>query len=96
MSTDVTITSRPGAQALADLYRDLHRNPELSFAETRTAGIVAASLAALGYEVTTGVGGTGVVGIPNHSPQFAPVIEPTLSVGVAALVAAAKEWLGTA
>ena len=63
MSTDVTITSRPSAQALADLYRDLHRNPELSFAETRTAGIVAASFAALGYEVTTGIGGTGVVGI---------------------------------
>jgi len=63
MSTDVTITSRPSPQALGDLYRDLHRNPELSFAETRTAGIVAASLAALGYEVTTGVGGTGVVGL---------------------------------
>lgn len=63
MSTDVTITSRPGPQELADLYRDLHRNPELSFAETRTAMIVAASLSALGYEVTAGVGGTGVVGI---------------------------------
>ena len=32
----------------------------------------------------------------NHSPKYAPVIEPTLSIGVAALVAAAKEWLGTA
>jgi hippurate hydrolase len=63
VSTDVTITSRASAEALADLYRDLHRNPELSFAETRTAGIVAASFAALGYEVTTGIGGTGVVGI---------------------------------
>jgi hippurate hydrolase len=63
VSIDVTITSRPSPQELADLYRDLHRNPELSFAETRTAGIVAASLSALGYEVTTGVGGTGVVGI---------------------------------
>ncbi|MFD4179528.1 hypothetical protein ACFWPB_00235, partial [Rhodococcus sp. NPDC058514] len=29
----------------------------------------------------------------NHSPRFAPVIEPTLSVGVEALVAAAREWL---
>jgi hippurate hydrolase len=29
----------------------------------------------------------------NHSPQFAPVIEPTLPIGVTALVAAAKEWL---
>ena len=34
-------------------------------------------------------------GIPsNHSSGFAPVIEPTISIGVAALVAAAKEWLG--
>lgn len=30
----------------------------------------------------------------NHSSGYAPVIEPTLSIGVAALVAAAKEWLG--
>ncbi len=29
----------------------------------------------------------------NHSAEFAPVIEPTLSTGVAALVAAAREWL---
>lgn len=29
----------------------------------------------------------------NHSPFFAPLIEPTLDVGVAALVAAAREWL---
>ncbi len=36
-------------------------------------------------------------GIPsNHSPGYAPVIEPTISVGVSALAVAAKEWLGTA
>jgi hippurate hydrolase len=45
------------------LYTDLHRNPELSFAEHRTAGIVADQLTALGYAVTTGVGRTGVVGV---------------------------------
>lgn len=45
------------------LYEDLHRNPELSFQETRTAGIVAERLRALGYDVTTGVGRTGVVGV---------------------------------
>jgi amidohydrolase len=48
---------------LAELYRDLHRHPELSFQEERTAGIVAARLRELGYETTTGVGRTGVVGI---------------------------------
>lgn len=45
------------------LYEDLHRNPELSFQETRTAGIVADRLRDLGYDVTTGVGRTGVVGV---------------------------------
>lgn len=48
---------------LADLYRDLHRHPELSFAETRTAAIAAARLRRAGYEVTEGVGRTGVVGV---------------------------------
>ncbi len=53
---------------LAEVYRDLHRNPELSFQETRTAGVVAERLAGWGYEVTTGVGGTGVVGVLGNGP----------------------------
>ena len=55
-----------GAADLADLtgiYRDLHAHPELSFAEHRTAGVVAARLRDLGYQTTTGVGRTGVVGV---------------------------------
>jgi hippurate hydrolase len=48
---------------LAELYRDLHAHPELSFAETRTAAIVAERLRALDFAVTTDVGGTGVVGV---------------------------------
>ena len=48
---------------LVDIRRDLHRHPELSGEEVRTAGIVAARLKALGLEVQTGVGGHGVVGI---------------------------------
>lgn len=48
---------------LADVYRDLHAHPELGFAETRTAGIVAARLRTIGFEVTEGVGQTGVVGV---------------------------------
>ncbi len=43
--------------------RDLHVHPELGFEEHRTAGIVADRLRALGYEVTIGIGGTGVVGV---------------------------------
>jgi hippurate hydrolase len=55
---------------LAELYRDLHSNPELSFQEERTAGIVASRLRELGYETTTGVGRTGVVGVlrNGHGP----------------------------
>lgn len=45
------------------LYKDVHAHPELSMQETRTAGLVAERLRALGYEVTTGVGQTGVVGL---------------------------------
>jgi amidohydrolase len=45
------------------LYRDLHRQPELSGREQRTAETLASGLRALGYEVTTGVGRTGVVGV---------------------------------
>jgi amidohydrolase len=44
-------------------YRDLHRHPELSFQEQRTAKIVAESLRASGFEVHTGIGVTGVVGV---------------------------------
>ena len=43
--------------------RDLHANPELGFNETRTAAVVAEHLRALGLEVRTEVGKTGVVGI---------------------------------
>jgi len=48
---------------LQTLYQDLHRNPELAFQEVQTAAKLAARLRALGYEVTTGVGRTGIVGI---------------------------------
>lgn len=43
--------------------RDIHANPELGFAEVRTAKLVADHLRTLGLEVRTGIGGTGVVGI---------------------------------
>lgn len=46
---------------IRDLRRDFHRHPELGFQEVRTAGIVASELTNFGLEVSTGVGGTGVV-----------------------------------
>jgi amidohydrolase len=45
------------------LYLDLHQSPELSMHEEKTAAKMAAQLKSFGYTVTTGVGGTGVVGI---------------------------------
>ena len=45
------------------LYVDLHRSPELAFQEVQTAGKLAARLKSLGFDVTTGVGKTGIVGI---------------------------------
>jgi hippurate hydrolase len=48
---------------LETLYKDLHAHPELSMQETRTAGLAAEWLRKAGYEVTTGVGKTGVVGL---------------------------------
>src|SRR6478736_9752941 len=43
--------------------RDIHEHPELSYQETRTAALAAEHLKKLGYEVKTGVGITGVVGV---------------------------------
>lgn len=54
--------------SLAELYRDLHAHPELSFQEHRTAGIAAGRAADAGWEVTTGVGGTGVVAVLRNGP----------------------------
>ena len=50
------------AHDFVEIRRDIHRHPELGFAEHRTAALVAERLASWGYEVTTGLGGTGVVG----------------------------------
>jgi len=53
---------------IESLYIDLHRNPELAFHEQRTAGVLAERVKALGYDVSTGVGGTGVVAILKNGP----------------------------
>ena len=55
-------------QHLAALYDYFHRNPELSFLETKTAARLATELTAAGFEVTEGVGGTGLVAILENGP----------------------------
>ena len=48
---------------LLDLYKDLHQNPELSYKEFKTSKKLSLILEELGYEVTDGVGGNGVVAL---------------------------------
>ena len=48
---------------LFDLYKELHANPELSYQETETSARLAIILKEMGYEVTEGFGGNGVVAI---------------------------------
>jgi hippurate hydrolase len=53
---------------LAALFDHFHRNPELSFMEVKTAARLAAELRDAGFQVTEGVGGTGVVAIMKNGP----------------------------
>ncbi|MCA1749463.1 MAG: amidohydrolase [Parasphingopyxis sp.] len=53
---------------LMELYRHLHANPELSFQEDETAAHLAAMAREMGFEVTEGVGGTGVVAVMENGP----------------------------
>src|SRR5215510_8421306 len=48
---------------IEQLYIELHQHPELSLHEEKTSATMAARLKKLGFEVTTGVGGYGVVGL---------------------------------
>jgi len=61
------MTDNPLAEAeqldLVKWRRDLHRHPELGFEEHRTAGVVSRHLEENGFEVTTGIAETGVVGL---------------------------------
>jgi amidohydrolase len=64
LSSDPSLRNLDGMLPdLEALYKDLHSHPELSMQETRTASLAADRLRAAGYEVTTGVGKTGVVGL---------------------------------
>lgn len=58
-------TALPGIDqdSLIATRRDLHQHPELGNQESRTSTLVAERLQTSGYQVTTGVGNTGVVGV---------------------------------
>ncbi|MGW0761924.1 amidohydrolase [Streptomyces sp. NPDC002814] len=61
--TALDLTADLPLPALEDLYRDLHRHPELAFREHRTAAGLAKSLTAAGFDTAEGIGGTGVTGL---------------------------------
>ena len=93
------------------LYLDLHRNPELSYHEEKTAAKIADQLRKLGYDVTTGFGGTGVVGVfknshvTTHDDRGVEVpvmhacghdLHMAIGIGTAALLVQNKDrWHGT-
>jgi hippurate hydrolase len=74
-------------EELVKIYYELHQSPELSFHEEKTAERLADELRKLGCEVTTRVGGFGVVGVLKNGPgkvlllrtdmDALPVIEQT-------------------
>jgi hippurate hydrolase len=53
---------------LETLYKQLHANPELAYEEVQTSARMAKELQRLGFEVTTKVGGHGVVGVLKNGP----------------------------
>lgn len=59
---------RADMPSLIAIYRDLHAHPELSFAEVRSSAILAKEAKAAGWEVTSGVGRTGVVAVMRNGP----------------------------
>jgi amidohydrolase len=61
--TDALAQAQPLLAELEAIYTDIHRNPELSMQEVRTAKIAADYVEGLGYEVTREVGVTGVVAV---------------------------------
>jgi len=63
LSTVIESRSRDLLPELERVYTDMHAHPELAMQETRTARIAADHLRGKGYDVTDGIGGTGVVGL---------------------------------
>jgi amidohydrolase len=54
--------------SLETLYRDLHQHPGVAFEEHHAAAVLAREMRALGFEVTEGVGGTGLVAMLRNGP----------------------------
>ena len=96
---------RKDMPSLMAIYADLHANPELSFMEVRSAGILAAEARKLGFKVTEKVGGTGIVAVMENGPgpvvllradmDGLPVIEQTGLPGASKIRVTTKEGVET-
>ena len=62
LESDLALDGSNGMDEFVQLRRDIHQHPELAYQEHRTSELVAQSLSRWGYQVTRGLGGTGVVG----------------------------------
>ncbi len=67
-ASDLRQSIRQDMPDLLEIYRDLHAHPELSLQETRSASIMAREARKLGFTVTEGVGGTGLVAVLENGP----------------------------
>ena len=65
---DLRQSIRQDMPGLLEIYRDLHAHPELSLQEIRSAARMADEARRLGFTVTNGVGGTGVVAVMENGP----------------------------
>jgi len=91
--------------SLMKVYDDFHANPELSFMEVRSAGILAAEARGLGFSVAEKVGGTGVVAVMENGPgpvvlvradmDALPVTEQTGLPGASKVRVTTKEGVET-
>ncbi len=68
--SEISALIRAELAEVTEIRRDLHRYPELSYAEVRTSGVVQRELSALGLAFKAGVGGTGVIAyLPATAPE---------------------------
>jgi metal-dependent amidase/aminoacylase/carboxypeptidase family protein len=85
----ISLPPLPGSEDVGDLARAV----DVPLVYWNLGGFETSLFADFDLSRATGMGNLPDGVAPNHSPYFAPAPEPTLDLGVALLVAAAREWL---